>query len=189
VVARVLRVVAQSESAVVQGTPLLELGDPARLEIAVDVLTADAVEIHPAAPVEITAWGGPTLRGVVRLVEPSAFTKVSALGVEEQRVTVIVDLVEPHAAWASLGDGWRVEARIVTWRGDDVVTVPLGALFRDGDDWAVFVVEGGRARYRRITLGHRGTDAAEVASGLEPGEQVVLHPGERITDGVRVEEW
>jgi HlyD family secretion protein len=179
-------VIAWSESAVAQGTPILELGDPARLEIAVDVLTADAVEVHPGAEAEITGWGGPSLRGVVRLVEPSAITKISALGIEEQRVTVIVDLADPPEAWARLGDGWRIEARIVTWRGDDVVTVPLGALFRDGDDWAVFVVAGGRARQRVITIGHRSADAAEVRSGLEVGEEVVLHPGEGIRDGARV---
>jgi HlyD family secretion protein len=183
---RVLRVYTESETAVVHGTPILELGDPAGLEIAVDVLTADAVEVRPGAEVEIVGWGGPTLRGTVRLVEPSATTRISALGVEEQRVAVIVDLAEPPAAWAGLGDGWRVEARIVTWRGADVITVPLAALFRVGDRWAVFVVEDGRARQRVIELGHRGAEAAEVIGGLEVGEIVVLHPSERISEGARI---
>lgn len=187
VAGRVLRVLAGSEAAVVPGAPLLELGDPANLEIVVDVLTADAAEIRAGAQVELTGWGGAPLAGVVRLVEPSAVTKVSALGVEEQRVAVIVDLVDPPATRRGLGDGWRVEARITTWVGADVVRVPLGALFRDGTLWAVYVVEDGRARLRRIGLGRRSATEGEVTDGLRPGERVIFHPGERISDGGRVE--
>ncbi len=183
---RVLRVLAGSEGAVAPGTPLVEVGDPSRLEVVVDVLTADAAEIRPGAAVELTGWGGPPLRAVVRLVEPSATTRVSALGVEEQRVAVVIDLLDPPAAWEKLGDGWRVEARIVIWSAEDVVRVPLGALFRSGERWAVYVVDGGRARLRAIELGRRGAADAEVTAGLAPGERVVFHPSERIRDGVRV---
>jgi HlyD family secretion protein len=179
-------VLSSDAGAVAPGTPLLELGDSRRLEIVVDVLTADAAEIHAGAPVELGAWGGAPLAGIVRLVEPSARTRVSALGVEEQRVAVIVDLVAPPAAWRDLGDGWRVEARITTWSGADVVQVPMGALVRDGDGWAVYVVSGRRARLRRIEIGHRGTSDAEVRAGLSPGDRVVYHPGERVADGVSV---
>jgi len=184
---QVLRVFTESEGVVQPGTPLVEVGDRSRLEIAADVLTADAVGIRPGADVSIEAWGGPPLVGIVRLVEPSAVTKISALGVEEQRVVVVIDLCDEPGAWAALGDGWRVEVRIVTWKGDDVVTVPLGAVFRAGEAWAVFVVEDGRARRRLVELGQRSGAAAEVLSGLAEGERVILHPSERIRDDVRVE--
>lgn len=183
---QVLRVVAQSEGVVGPGTPLLELGDPARLEIVVDVLTADAVAIRPGAPVVIDGWGGAPLDGQVRRIEPSATTRVSALGVEEQRVDVIVGLVSPRARWLGLGDGWRVEVRIATWHADDLLLVPLGALFRDGDAWAIYVVSAGKAGKRTVELGHRNSQVAEVVRGLSAGERVILHPGERIADGVRV---
>jgi HlyD family secretion protein len=186
VAGRILRLLWQSEGAVAPMTPLLEIGDPARLEIVVDVLTADAVEIRPGADVEIVGWGGAPLHAVVRLVEPSATTRISALGVEEQRVAIVADLVDPPARWASLGDGWRVEARITTWRGADVVTVPVSALFRDGEQWAVYVVEAGRARLRHVEIGHRNDDAAEVRGGLTEGQRVILHPSERVSDGTRV---
>lgn len=182
----VLRVVAQSEGVVGPGSPLLELGDPARLEIVVDVLTADAVAIKPGATVVIDGWGGAPLAGQVRRIEPSATTRVSALGVEEQRVDVIVGLVTPRERWLGLGDGWRVEVRIATWHTDDVLAVPLGALFRDGNDWAVYAVTGGRAKKRTVLLGHRNSQVAEVVRGLAAGERVILHPGERIGEGVRV---
>ncbi len=183
---RVLRVVVESEGVVGPGTPLVELGDPSRLEIVVDVLTADAVAIVAGAPVVIDGWGGAPLAGRVRRIEPSATTRVSALGVEEQRVDVIVDLVSPRAQWQGLGDGWRVEVRIATWSADDVLAVPLGALFRAGDAWAVYVVSGGRVHRRAVELGHRNSRLAEVTAGLAAGDRVVMHPGERITDGVRV---
>ena len=180
----VLRILEESERIVLAGTPLLELGDPTDIEIVVDVLSADAVRIHPGAEMIIEDWGGDApLRARVRLVEPSGFTKVSALGVDEQRVNVIGDFAD---APGGLGDGYRVEARIVVWDGADVVRVPGSALFRRGDAWSVFVVDGGRAERREVDVGQRGTFDAEVRGGLEPGERVVLHPSDRVQEGVRV---
>ncbi|MEW5930249.1 MAG: HlyD family efflux transporter periplasmic adaptor subunit, partial [Gemmatimonadota bacterium] len=185
VAGRVLRVPERSARAVAAGAPLVELGDADALEVVVDVLSADAVAIRPGAPVEIGDWGGAgTLRGVVRRVEPSAFTRVSALGVEEQRVNVVADLA---ARPAGLGDNYRVEARIVTWLAPRVLRVPSGALFRDGEAWGVFVVEEGRARRRAVRVGHRGEDAVEVPGGLRAGEEVVMFPTDQVRDGVRVE--
>jgi HlyD family secretion protein len=167
------------------GTPLLEIGDPADLEIVVDVLSADAVKIRPGDEMRLEAWGGEeTLRARVRLVEPSGFTKLSALGVEEQRVNVIGEFVDPPGA---LGDGYRLEARIVVWRADDVLRAPASALFRRGPDWHVFVAEDGRARLRPVEVGHRSVEAAELRGGLEPGTKVVLHPTDQLADGVRIE--
>jgi HlyD family secretion protein len=174
----------ESERIVLAGTALLELGNPADLEIVADVLSADAVRIQPGADMDVEEWGGDrTLRARVRRVEPSGFTKVSALGVEEQRVNVIGDFVDPPAR---LGDGFRVEVRIVVWEAPDVVRVPGSALFRRGDGWAVFVADGGRARIRDVDVGHRGAFEAEIRAGLEPGERVVLHPSDRVSDGARV---
>ncbi len=183
---QVLRVLTASAGVVAPGTPLLELGDPQRLEIVADVLTADAVAIRAGAPVTITSWGGAPVAGRVRRVEPSATTRLSALGVEEQRVAVVIDLAAPPATWAGMGDGWRVEVEIITVDVPDAVTVPLGALRRDGEGWSVFVVTGGRAHRRGVQLGHKNRDAAEITAGLAAGDQVILHPGERIGDGVRV---
>jgi HlyD family secretion protein len=183
---QVLRVLTESAGVVGPGTPLLELGDPQRLEIVADVLTADAVAIRPGAPVTITGWGGAPVAGRVRRVEPSATTRLSALGVEEQRVAVVIDLAAPPAAWAGMGDGWRVEVEIVTVEVPDAITVPLGALRRDGDGWSVFVVTGGVAHRRGVQLGHKNRDAAEITAGLAAGDRVTIRPGERIGDGVRV---
>ena len=181
----VLRVFEESQRVVAVGTPLLEVGDPSDLEIVVDVLSADAVKIRPGAEMRLGAWGGEgTLRARVRRVEPSGFTKLSALGVEEQRVNVIGDFVDPPGA---LGDGYRLEARIVVWRADDVVRLPASALFRSGEAWHVFGVENGRARLRAVEVGQRGVEAAKVVSGIEPGTGVVLHPTDRVADGVRIE--
>lgn len=181
----VLRVFEESQRVVAVGTPLLEVGDPSDLEIVVDVLSADAVRIRPGAEMRLVAWGGEgSLRARVRRVEPSGFTKISALGVEEQRVNVIGDFVDAPGA---LGDGYRLEARIVVWRADDVLRVPASALFRRGEGWHVFGVENGRARLRAVGVGQRGVEAAEVVSGIEPGTGVVLHPTDRVADGVRVE--
>jgi HlyD family secretion protein len=177
---------AQSAGVIAPGTPLLEIGDPRRLEIAVAVLTADAVAIRPGSAATIEGWGGPPLAGRVRRLEPSATTRVSALGVEEQRVDVLVDLLAPPEQQLGLGDGWRVEVKIATWRGADVLTVPLGALFRDGDSWAVYAVEDGRARRRVVELGQRNAQRAALVSGLPADAKVILHPGERIVEGVRV---
>lgn len=183
---RVLRVPQASGGVVTAGTALVEVGDTAALEIVVDLLTADAAQVRPGASVRVEAWGGEPLTGRVRLVEPSAFTRVSALGVEEQRVNALVDLYEPADRWRALGDGWRVEARITVWEDAHVTTIPLGALFRRADDWSVFVVQGGRARRRVIAVGHRGGDRVEVTHGLRAGERVIVHPPDRLEDGEAV---
>lgn len=181
---RVLRVVQESETPVAAGTPLVELGDAAGLEVLVDVLSADAVRIRPGMELIVDEWGGAgVLLGTVRTVSPGAFTRVSALGVEEQRVNVVGDLAEPPAG---LGAGYRVEARVVTWEERNVVKVPNSALFRDGTGWAVYVVQSGRARLRPVSVGHRGDAEAEVLGGLRPGEVVVVYPSDKVADGVRV---
>jgi HlyD family secretion protein len=183
----ILKRVRESESVVAAGEPLLEVGDPAELEIVSDLLSTDAVKVRPGNPVLIEQWGGDqAIRGRVRRVEPSGFMKVSALGVEEQRVNVVVDLEDPAEAWKALGDGYRVEVRIVIWEGRDVVRVPAPSLFRRGDEWAVFVVEKGRARVRPVVIGRRSGLEAEVVSGLVPGDRVIVHPGDRVEDGSRV---
>jgi len=183
----VLKVVKESEGVVASGSPLVELGDPARLEIVVDLLSADAVRVQPGQRVNIDAWGGEqSLNGVVRRVEPFGFTKVSALGIEEQRVNVLIDLTDPRARWARLGHGYRVEPSIVLWESDDVLKVPRSTLFRHGSGWAVFVAQGGRAVRREVELGEGNGLEVQIVTGLETGEQLVLHPSGRVTDGVRV---
>lgn len=184
---RVLRVFQESAGVVQPGTPLIEIGDPSDLELVVDVLSADAVAIRPGARVTIDHWGGERpLDGRVRLVEPSAFTKVSSLGVEEQRVNVVIDLLDPPQARSGLADGFRIEARIEVWSEPDVLTVPTSALFRHDRSWAVFVVSNGRASARDVGIGRRGPDLAQVESGVEAGEQVVVYPSDRVVGGVRV---
>jgi HlyD family secretion protein len=185
----VLRIVAESEQVVQAGTPLIEIGDPADLEIAVDFLSRDAVRIPPAAPARIESWGGETvLNARVRRVEPTAFTKVSALGIEEQRVRTILDFTDPPVQWRRLGHGYRVVARVEISRQDDVPLVPLGALFRSGERWAVFVVQDGRAQLRPIEIAQRNQRFARVVEGLREGDRVVLHPSDRIRDGTAVTE-
>lgn len=184
---RVLRVLEESATVVLPGTPILEVGDPTDLEAVVDVLTRDAVRIVPGARVLLEGWGGPKpLDGRVRSVEPAAFTKVSALGVEEQRVNVLVDLLDPPEAREGLGDGWRVDARIVVWEAPDVVRVPVGAVFRDGDAWRTFLVVDGKAVRRAVQVGHDDGLLLEILDGLAAGDQVVLHPSDRIRDGTEV---
>jgi HlyD family secretion protein len=184
---RVLRVHQPSGGPVAPGAPLFELGDPAALEIVVDVLSSDAVAVRPGARVELDRWGGDhVLRGRVRTVEPSAFTRVSALGVEEQRVDVLIDLVEPRARWASLGDGYRVEARIVDWESSDVLRAPASAVFRRGAGWAAFRMEEGVARLRPLAIGRRNGLEVEVLRGLAPGDRVVAHPSDRVVDGADI---
>jgi len=185
----VLRVVTESEGVVQSGTPILEVGDPDKLEVVVDLLSSDAVRVQAGQRAIIEAWGGSVpLEGVVRRVEPFGFTKVSALGIEEQRVNVIVDIKEPRQQWQRLGHGYRVEPRIVLWEGHDVLKVPLSALFRQGQRWAVFVADGGQAVLREVDIGHENGLEAEVTSGLEVGERIVLHPGDRVAPGARLEE-
>jgi HlyD family secretion protein len=184
----VLKRVRESESIVPAGDPLLEIGDSSRLEIVADLLSTDAVRAKPGARAIIEQWGGDkTLEARVRRVEPSGFTKISALGVEEQRVNVVLDFLDPAAAWAALGDAYRVEVRIVIWEGHDVLKVPTSALFREGDQWAVFLVgSDGRARRTVIEVGHQTGQEAEVLSGLSEGARVILHPGDTVVDGARV---
>ncbi|MFA4892211.1 efflux RND transporter periplasmic adaptor subunit [Brevundimonas sp.] len=187
VAGRVLRVLQESESVVVQGAPVMEIGDPRDLEVVAELLSSDAARISAGAPAVIDAWGeGPALQGRVRQVEPYGFLKVSALGVEEQRVNVIIDPVDPPAAWAAVGHGYRVEAAVTVWSADAVVRAPVSALFRHQGQWAVFKVVGGRARLQRVEIGHSNGEFAEVRAGLGPGERVVLHPGQSIADGLAV---
>ncbi|MGQ0633781.1 MAG: efflux RND transporter periplasmic adaptor subunit [Planctomycetaceae bacterium] len=183
----VLRVSQESETVVQPGTALLELGDPSDLEIEIDVLSSDAVKIRPGAKVILEQWGGDEpLLGRVRLVEPSGFTKISALGVEEQRVNVIVDFPSRDEIPATLGDGFRVEAKIVIWENDDVLRVPTSALFRQGERWALFRIVEGRAQRHRVTIGKRSGLYAEVLAELTEGEEVIVHPNDRISDGAQV---
>lgn len=188
VAGRVLRVLQESEAVVAAGTPLVEIADPSDLEVIADVLTTEAVGVVPGARVSVERWGGTAaLAGRVRRVEPGAFTKISALGVEEQRVRVVIDLVSPRDVWARLGDGFRVEARIEIARVENAVLVPAGALFRRGDGWAVFVrdAEAGTARERAVAVSRRGARQAIVDDGLTPGETVVLFPPTGLRDGAR----
>ena len=181
---KVLRVLEESERVVVAGAPLLELSSPAKLEVVIELLSTDAVKISPGALLLIEGWGGPeVLEARVRLIEPSAFTKVSALGIEEQRVNIVADLTTPSTA---LGDGYRVEGRIVVWQADDVLKVPVSSLFRRGESWSLFVVENGEARLRDVEVGQRTSFEAEIKAGLEAGAEVIVHPSNRITDGTRV---
>lgn len=183
----VLRLFLDSESVVAPGARLLEIGDPSHVEVVADLLSSDAVRVKPGMRAALTDWGGePPMGGTVERVEPAGFTKVSALGVEEQRVNVIIDVDDDAAAWKAMGDGFRVEVKIAVWEAPDVVTVPTSALFRAGDEWAVFVADGGRARRTVLTLGHRTALAAEVTAGLAPGTRVVVHPPDTLTDGQRI---
>jgi HlyD family secretion protein len=182
----VLKRLRESAAVVPVGEPLLEIGDPRSLEIVSDLLSTDAVRVSPGDAVGIEQWGGNhPLEARVRRVEPSGFLKVSALGVEEQRVNVVIDLAD-QAREEKLGDGYRVEVRIVAWRADSVLKAPVGSLFRRGDDWAVFVVDGGRVRRHIVKIGHRNEREAEILAGLTEGQTIVLHPPDTLTDGARV---
>jgi HlyD family secretion protein len=184
----VLRRLRESESFVPAGEPLIEIGDPRRLEIVSDLLSTDAVRVVAGARALIEQWGGDkVLDAKVRRVEPAGFTKVSALGVEEQRVNVILDFVNAAGAWKALGDAYRVEVRIVTWESEGAIKVPTSALFRDGSAWAVYTVAAGRARRTPVTIGHQTGQEAEVLTGLSEGQSVVQHPGDSLTDNARVE--
>lgn len=183
----VLRVVQESETSVQSGAPLLEIGDPLDLEIVTDVLSVDAVEIHPGADVAIEHWGGPgVLSGRVRRIEPAAFTKISTLGVEEQRVNVLIDVLSPREQWAGLGDGYQVDTRITVFTRDKIEIVPAGALFRRGDSWSVYVVEEGRAQLRAVDLARRSGRSAAVSKGVARGDMVIVYPSDQISPGVRV---
>jgi HlyD family secretion protein len=184
----VLKVVQESEGAVALGAPLLELADARGLEAVVDVLSQESVAIRPGMTARIELGRGvPPLAARVRLVEPAAFTKISALGVEEQRVNVVLDFAEPLDKVQTLGDGYRVEATIVTHRVEDAVKAPVGALFRDGEGWAVFAAEGGRAVKRAVKAAQRNGVEALVEDGLRPGDRVVIYPSDALRDGSRIE--
>ena len=183
----VLKRLRESEAVVPAGERLLELGDPGKLEIVADFLSSDAVRIGAGDPVVIERWGGERdLSGRVRRVEPSGFMKISALGVEEQRVNVIIDLADPLEAWKRLGDGYRVEVRVIVWQTENALKVPTSALFRRQEQWATFVIEGGRAQLRMVEVGERNGLEAEVRSGLRAGETVIVHPADSLADGGRV---
>ena len=187
VAGQVLKVFQESEGVVQGGTPIVEVGDPAALEIVVDVLSQDATRIPDGTATKIERWGGKTpLNGRVRVVEPSAFTKLSALGVEEQRVNVIIDLDDPRERWATLGDGYRVEARVSVWEGENVLRVPASAVFRSEEAWATFVVEEDTAVLREVQIGETSGLETEVVSGLEEGDIVIAYPSDSVRDGVSV---
>ena len=186
---RVLHVMQESETVITPGMAILEIGDPADIEIEAEILSRDAVTIRPGDPVEIDQWGGDVaLMGRVRRVEPAAFTKISALGVEEQRVIVLSDLVDPPEAAAALGDRFRVEVRVAVWHSDDTLVVPAGALFREGNAWKTYLYQNGRARLTTVEAGQSDGRLTEVLSGLKPGDQVLLHPPDIIRDGSAVRE-
>ena len=185
---RILKVMQESEMVVTPGTAILEIGDPADIEIEAEILSRDAVAIHPGDAVEIDQWGGETpLQGRVRRIEPAAFTKISALGVEEQRVIVLSDLVDPPDAAKALGDRFRVEVRVAVWHDDDTVLVPAGALFREGNQWKTFVFRDGKAVLTAIQAGRSNGRQTEILTGLTPDEEVLLHPPDTVKDGVAVE--
>jgi HlyD family secretion protein len=183
---RILDILHKSEGVVAAGQTLVEIGDPDDLEIVADFLSADAVQIEPGQSALIEDWGGEPLAGEVRRVEPAGFTKVSALGIEEQRVNVIIDFNDGVEDGRRLSHGYRVEVRVVLWEEEDVLTTPLTALFRDGERWAVFVEEEGRARLRHVDIDHRNGLRAEVVGGLEEGERIVSHPSDQVSDGVLI---
>ena len=183
---KVLRVLTENEQDVLPGTAIIEIGDPGNMEVVVDILSRDAVRVLKGSDALITGWGGPPITARVDRVEPSAVTKVSALGIDEQRVEVILTLTGDVQDRALLGHGFRVIARIVTWQGKDVLSIPVGALFRDGSDWATFVLRDGRARLQILGIGERNDAFAQVLSGLDQGDKVILHPSDRVADGSRV---
>ncbi len=184
---RVLSLFRESEGVVAAGSPLLEVGDPSQLEIQVDVLSSDAVRLQEGGRVQIERWGGDRpLEGRIRRIEPVGFTKISALGVEEQRVLVLVDFITDVSERQRLGDGFRIEAVFVLWDGQDVLQVPASALFRDQGNWAVYAEVGGRAELRRVEIGHRSGLRVQISGGLDDGEKVVVHPSDSVVDGVRI---
>lgn len=184
---RVLRVMQESEGVIGPGTPLVDLGDPSDLEIVADLLSTEAVKIEDGARVLIEGWGGDyALNGEVERIEPFGFTKISTLGVEEQRVNVIIRLTDPYEKWKRLGHGFRVEVRVVSYETDAALTVPLGALFRERGEWAVYRVVDGAARLTPVSVGPMNDEAAIITEGLEEGTEIVVHPGAAIADGARL---
>jgi len=188
VAGRVLKILQESETIVQAGTPLIEIGDPQDLEVVAELLSTDAVKIKIGSPVRIDGWGGVPVQGRVTRVDPAGFVKISALGIEEQRVRTWIDFADPPELWSQLGHDYRVIVNVTIWQADAVLTVPVGALFRKGNDWAVFAIRDGRARSTIVTIGQRNNRIAEVVSGLVEGDEVVLHPSDRISEGVAVSE-
>ena len=187
VTGKVLKVFEESTRAVTVGTPLLEIGDPNELEVIIEALSRDGATIKPGTPVELEQWGGAQpLQATVRFVEPAAFTKVSALGVEEQRVYVVADLLTPAGQRGSLGDNFRVEARIITWQKEQALKVPNGAIFRRGEQWHAYIVNDSRAQLRPVRIGRTSNTETEILEGLKEGDEIILYPGDRIKEGLRV---
>lgn len=182
-----LRLLRDSEGVIMAGAPVLEVGDPAALEVVVDVLSSDAVQLQPGMAATLERWGGEPLAATVRRIEPVGFTRVSALGVDEQRVTVVLDIASPPEQWRRLGDGYRLEARFLLWQGENILQAPTAALFRQGEGWAVFTLKDGRAKMTPVTVGHRNGLQAEILTGLKAGDTVIVQPDGRISDGIRVE--
>lgn len=184
---KVLRLIQESEGVIQAGQPLVEIGDPANLEVVVDLLSTDAVKVAPGDVAEIRRWGGEgVLKGLVHRVEPSGVRKVSSLGIEEQRVNVIIDITDRADRWLRLGHGYQVDAAVILWRDDNALQVPIGALFRNAGKWAVFVVRGGRATLQEIEVGHINETSAQVIRGLKVGDTVVTHPSDRVQEGVLI---
>ena len=183
---RVLKIYQDSEAVVPSGAPLVDIGDPQDLEIVADLLSTDAVQVQVGAPVRLDGWGGAPIKGRVKRVDPAGFMKISALGIEEQRVNTVIDFVDPPEAWSRLGHDFRVIVHVTTWSANNVLTVPVSALFRKGNDWAVYAVKGGRAKTVIVKVGHQGDRVAEVLEGLSEADQVILHPSDRVGDGIAV---
>ena len=184
---RVLKIHHESEGVVNKGDPLLDIGDPNSLEVEVEVLSRDAVRISPGTKVLFERWGGEqTLQGEVRTIEPVGFTKISALGVEEQRVHVIVDIISPREQWQRLGDGYRVETSFILWEGEDILQVPSSALFHHENSWALYVIRDDRAQLRKVEIGQRSGISTQIMTGIEVGEKIINHPGDNISSQTRV---
>ncbi len=184
---KILKVIRECEGPVRTGEPLLEVGDPSVLEVEVDVLSADAVKIKPGMKVLFDRWGGEqTLQGIVRIIEPAGFTKVSALGVEEQRVLIISDFTSPIEQWNRLGDGYRVEAKFILWDKDNILQVPTSSLFRYQNGWAIFVIEDQYAKRRIVSVGKRNGLTAEILDGLQEDELIINHPNDDVEDDARI---
>lgn len=185
---RLLKILQKSEGSVQAGTPILEIGDPRSLELKIDLLSTDAVTLIKGTPVRIKRWGSDNiLDGLVKVIEPSGYTRISALGVEEQRVPVIVEITTPYEEWQALGDGFRVVAEFIIWKGEEVLQVPSSSLFRTGEaEWALFMVDRGESKLRRVEIGRQSGLYTQIVSGLEAGDTIITHPDERIEDGVKV---
>jgi HlyD family secretion protein len=183
----VLKIIQDSEAVVVPGTPLIDIGNPLDLEVVADLLSTDAVQIKVGAPVRVDGWGGRPIEGRVVRIDPAGFLKISALGIEEQRVRTTIDFSGPTEEWSRLGHDYRVIVHVTVWAGD-VLNVPVAALFRQAEKWAVYSVNNGRAQVTEVTIGHRNNRIAEVISGLSAGDRVVLHPSDKISKGVAVKQ-